>query len=714
METWQEKRSVHTMNLRSVFSVEQQRILERYYDNGMTNQSKSCFQLILQCAQETKLDFSVVRTWVGNKRRKLASKADKNGVVGVPNHGLGTAGGALVAGSVLTADLSAVRGVQRAPAPAHLLPPPASCPSSSSSPPSSLSPLSSGSGANSSGDVIVTGTYSLPRARLDPASHGRAGAKAAPPHTEADPGLHARAAPRPDAAPLRSAVAALQRKPPHAPTSGAPMLGPMRRSFPSRDPATVPPGWAKQYGTSQHQPWPPAAHQQTPATHRNPPASSPESGVRIQQVFTIAGLAEGLQRPPAGTSQERGAKKPWSLDMSESFSIAMETGDADDEYSREEELANMGAQIQLSKFTGSGAVENTRNLAGAPSLLDSRGMYTVTEGGQMAIDSPNSVQFGEKGCQTNSSLLGSAPRGSYPFRLISPTPPHLKASSMTAPWLLSNSRKRTFQDRTQFTDVDLHTLKRYWDNGMTSLGSVCREKISAAAAELNVDTEIVKTWIGNRRRKYRLMGIEIPPPKGGPATFPKVASTNSLSPLTPEEDEPKSLMSPEDCDQTDAVSVGLSEDGASNSFLKENEDGTDGSNSPAIAENVIEIIDEDDIVDDDDDDDDDVDGDVVATDMEQLHSLLEYKHEEVQYLESELENQKRQYYELRTFTQSLVMALKKSDSDKQQELLANLPQQVEADLGPSLEMDGQASVEMTSIQKDSSASEEEEEDTEPL
>lgn len=49
------------MNLRSVFTSEQQHILERYYKNGMTNQSKSCFQLILQCAQEAKLDFSVVR-----------------------------------------------------------------------------------------------------------------------------------------------------------------------------------------------------------------------------------------------------------------------------------------------------------------------------------------------------------------------------------------------------------------------------------------------------------------------------------------------------------------------------------------------------------------------------------------------------------------------------------------------------------------------------
>lgn len=48
------------------------------------------------------------------------------------------------------------------------------------------------------------------------------------------------------------------------------------------------------------------------------------------------------------------------------------------------------------------------------------------------------------------------------------------------------------QDRTQFSDCDLVQLKRYWDRGMTSLGSVCREKITAAANQLNVDTEIVK------------------------------------------------------------------------------------------------------------------------------------------------------------------------------------------------------------------------------
>ena len=71
-------------------------------------------------------------------------------------------------------------------------------------------------------------------------------------------------------------------------------------------------------------------------------------------------------------------------------------------------------------------------------------------------------------------------------------------------WKLNEQRKQNFlktnsiffilqlQDRTQFSDRDLATLKKYWDNGMTSLGSVCREKIEAVAAELNVDCEIVR------------------------------------------------------------------------------------------------------------------------------------------------------------------------------------------------------------------------------
>ncbi|XP_046706145.1 highly divergent homeobox isoform X3 [Silurus meridionalis] len=639
MEAWQEKRGVHTMNLRSVFTAEQQRILERYYENGMTNQSKSCFQLILQCAQETKLDFSVVRTWVGNKRRKLASKGDKNGLVGLSNHAIVSPGGTL--GPVLTTDMVAVRSVQRVPSTIHLLSPQASCPSSSSSSssPSSSSPSSNGSKNNN--DVIVTGAYSLPRIanHLESSSQSRAAAKVLPLNPNTESSLHSRLVVHPD-------IGSLQHKSPHIPNSSTFMFSQMRRM--PRDLPSVVPSWVKQCGASQHPQWPQTSHQQTVTNlHRTPPASTAESGVRIQQVFTIAGLAEASQRPSNEMSQDHRIRKSCVPDASETFSIAMETGDADDEYSREEELANMGAQVQLSKSTSSNlsVVDNSRTSAEDPSTINSQGMYTVTARNllDLAHSSPSSVRFGEKGCQTNSALLlDSGSSGSYPIR-------HFEESS---PSRIPN----------------------------------------------------LKTWIGNRRRKYRLMGIDIPPPKGGPATFPKVVSAELHSPLTPERDNSKSVEPPQDSEQNDTLSLCLSEDRASDSYLKENDDGNEGLNCSAAAENVkIEIIDA---------DDEDY-SDVMATDMEHMHNLLEYKHEEVQYLESELERQKQKYYELRTFTKSLLSALKSSDTEKQHELLACLPHQVEDDFVSSPEGNAESSIEMSFSQKDSSVSEGEG-DAEPM
>ncbi|XP_053362605.1 highly divergent homeobox isoform X1 [Clarias gariepinus] len=700
MEAWQEKRGVHTMNLRSVFTAEQQSILERYYENGMTNQSKSCFQLILQCAQETKLDFSVVRTWVGNKRRKLASRADKNGVVGLSNHAIVGAGGCL--GPVLTADMAAVRSVQRGPSTIHHLSPQASCPSSSSTSSSSSSSSSSPSsnGSKNNNDVIVTGAYSLPRIvnRLESSSQSRADAKVLPLNPSSDSSLHSRLVLPPD-------EVSLQRKSPHIHNSSTLMFNQMRRM--PRDLASVAPSWAKQCGAPQHQQWLQTSTQQ-PMTnlHRTPPASAAESGVRIQQVFTIAGLAEGSQQHSTEISQDHRTKKTSvSSEYSETFSIAMETGDADDEYSREEELANMGAQLQLSKSAGSnvGEVENSRILTEQPSTINRQGMYTVTSRNllEVAHSSPSSAHFGEKGCQTSSALLfDSGSRASNPIRHFTESSPsripNLKVSIMSSPWLLSNSRKRTLQDRTQFSDGDLYALKRYWDNGMTSLGSVCKEKIAAAAIELSVDSEIIKTWIGNRRRKYRLMGIDIPPPKGGPATFSKLSSAKPQSPLTPEGD--KSVEPLQESEQNDAVSLCLSEDGPRDSYLQENDDENDGLNISAIADNVkIEIIDE--------GENDEDDCEVMASDMEHMHNILEYKHEEVQYLESELERQKQKYRELSTFTKSLLTALKNKDTEKQHELLASLPHQVEEDIVSSPERNAESSMEMSSNQKDSSVSE---------
>ncbi|CAF88041.1 unnamed protein product [Tetraodon nigroviridis] len=108
------------------------------------------------------------------------------------------------------------------------------------------------------------------------------------------------------------------------------------------------------------------------------------------------------------------------------------------------------------------------------------------------------------------------------------------------------------------------------------------------------------------------MGIEIPPPKGGPAVFtassPGIRSTGELS---PGEDSFRTPESREDLN--DGGSVSLSE------------------------------------------------------------------HEEVQFLENELENQKQKYQELASFTKSLLTALRSNDLERQQELMASLPQPSDQD-----------------------------------
>ncbi|KAG9341673.1 hypothetical protein JZ751_018737 [Albula glossodonta] len=750
MEAWQEKRSVQNMNLRSVFTAEQQQILERYYENGMTNQSKSCFQMILQCAQETKLDFSVVRTWVGNKRRKLASKGEPNGVVahGPAGHSLvGAGSGGLVAGMVLTPEMVAARSVQRGTAVTHLLPPVAT--SSSSPSPSSCSPLSGGSGhsggvgnSNNNNDVIVTGIYSLnrnPSSRAEPAlssvSHARSATKAPPPlRAEAELPIQIHVRPvtsRTDSPPLHAKAVSLPRKTLHQGSAQGPTLySHARKVFSTGEPAGVPRSWARQYGPLQSQPWViPSSQTQTHSQAQPAPQAvagahtghQSDSGVRIQQVFTLAAVGEGQYRPASGASgggQTRRPMKTRSPDSPGCFSIAMETGDADDEYAREEELANMGAQVQM--CSGGGGSSSGSSGVGEPSVAagsgygaprrDSPGMGR----NQVGVTPPNSDHFGGKGYQTppssshcpprqSSFYSGTALRGSYPLRMPFQGPgtvvPSLQQASgaLSAPWITSNSRKRTLQDRTQFTDRDLHTLKRYWDNGMTSLGSVCREKISAASTELS-------TWIGNRRRKYRLMGIEIPPPKGGPAVFSSQSEADSPRCLSPDVDEVKTPEPGEDSERTDEVSICLSE-GEGQNMLH--------STTPCLCSHVvmvvvvvvvvlkIEII--------DDEEEEDEDGDVAGSDMEHLQNLVEYKHEEVQYLESELENQKQKYTELHTFTRNLLNAVKNNDKEKQQELLARLPQDLEEDCETNAELEEEPSVSAITIQSGSPVPEEAEE-----
>uniref|UniRef100_A0A3B5LW99 Highly divergent homeobox n=1 Tax=Xiphophorus couchianus TaxID=32473 RepID=A0A3B5LW99_9TELE len=572
------------MNLRSVFTAEQQRILERYYENGMTNQSKACFQLILQCAQEAKLDFSVVRTWVGNKRRKLASKVEQNGTTG----------------ALLPADIAAARNIQNR---VHLLPPSSSFPTLSSA-------------NNNNNDVILTGIYSL-----NPVT--------------------------------RSLVYTAIRKGTLSVEDGGISAGA----------GLVPHSWTRQYGTMQTRPWSSSSQSQSqlqPRPHSNPQPQPPapqkpraslpaqnagpssEQTPRIQQVFTLSEKGD-REHPRSGQasaprSQETYRPTPHPLDAGHNFSIAMETGNEEDEWLREEELANMAAQTHIHREQPTGGEASVAKGNCTPPATGSRpaahpgnatlqGSYSLTVQTSLPGEPSSKVRtgfcFGYRFSSKGFNLHQNPFTGPIPVCL---SPPQL-------------------QDRTQFSDGDLVQLKRYWDRGMTSLGSVCREKIAAAANQLNVDTEIVKTWISNRRRKYRLMGIEIPPPKGGPAVFTN-PSPGSQSPAAASPDEVH-LRTPElPDDLTDGGSVCMSEGGACWVNL-----------SDLCVWQKIEVIDEDEEADED--------GDLMVSDLEQMQNLLEFKHEEVQFLENELENQKQKYQELANFTESLLSAVRDNDLERQ-------------------------------------------------
>ncbi|XP_077589639.1 highly divergent homeobox [Stigmatopora nigra] len=683
MDSWPQRRGFQTMNLRSVFTLEQQIILERYYDNGMTNQSKACFQLILQCAQEAKLDFSVVRTWVGNKRRKIASKGDQDGGVShpLPTHGLtgallsnhtlgggGLANHGLSAAAFAPSELAPVRNIHNR---VHLFPTSSSSfPSfsSSSSSTSSSSPLNSVN--NDNDNVIHPSMYSLnsnPRPWPKPTGPIQSESELSPTpliRQAIQSRTHA------SASSLHSKQVPSSQNPPSLISPSTSLVYTAARdiktTLPLRDVGLttgiegLPPSWTRP-GTSLTQPWSSShSHNQLqPKSETNlqspPPgpqktslslilknsSSTSEQTPRKQQVFNSAERSEGIKIKDVigSTLKVKEIQKPvsYSLDTSYNFSIAMETGDEEDEWQREEELALMAAQ-------------NINNQEQATSVMKGSPSLATACSPNVPLNS-NSTHQGNYSCtQTSLSMEANS-----------------QSSASAATCFVSSSRKRTFQDRTQFSDDDIIQLKRYWERGMTSLGTLCKEKITAAANHLHVDPEIVKTWISNMRRKYRVMCIEIPTAQGGPAGFTNTSSPRIHSPVDFSPNE-ECLRTPELRDDlNDKASTCLSEDSTIKLHHRD-ENGTDVTSAAQLANNVkVEVIAEDDGQGDDQDE-------MMPLDLEHMQSLLEFKHEEVQFLEVELANEKQKYLDLVSFTKRLLCAVRNKDVEKQQELIAPLPQ----------------------------------------
>ncbi|XP_039768275.1 highly divergent homeobox isoform X2 [Ornithorhynchus anatinus] len=432
-------------------------------------------------------------------------------------------------------------------------------------------------------------------------------------------------------------------------------------------------------------------------------AACSTQNLEIREVFSLA-VSDCPQRILGGNAAQRPSSREGSC-----LSIAMETGDVDDEYAREEELASMGAQLQnYSRFCEGGSGPRVEHQS--PQCLPGPGRGTGCASLLgTARDLPDSALYPQRDYHLPPrTSLHSTPSTMYSGSHAARTSfsPHFAPSNqlrltpnqnnyqisgnLTVPWITGCSRKRALQDRTQFSDRDLAILKKYWDNGMTSLGSVCREKIEAVAAELNVDCEIVRTWIGNRRRKYRLMGIEVPPPRGGPADFSEQPEPGPKPALTPGEEAGPDHG--EDNDRNDEVSICLSE-GSSQEETNDaiaHEEGRHkgGEGHPAAtSDNVkIEII-------------DDEESDMISnSEVEQMNSLLDYKNEEVRFIENELENQKQKYFELQTFARSLILAVKSDDKEQQQALLSDLPPELEEmDFGQASPEAGDTSFSLSSL-----------------
>ncbi|NXN96757.1 HDX protein, partial [Rhinopomastus cyanomelas] len=375
------------MNLRSVFTVEQQRILQRYYENGMTNQSKNCFQLILQCAQETKLDFSVVRTWVGNKRRKMSSKSVVESGGTPPGTGPTT----------------------------HSVPPEAAIRNVVN-----LARFQSqqSSWTSSNNDVIVTGIYSPPSSSSRQGSTKQTNASMAETHKTSIPRLQGKG------------DTELQQQQQHIPIGrqvphckNASLLVGEKTIILSRQTSVLNSANSiyshtkKSYGGSSVQTAELVLPQKPMICHR-PYKAEPVGCQRLQKpehAALVSHVPHGQRastRDPSCGTQNLEIREVFSLAVTDQpqrvvggsgtskhcagegtcLSIAMETADVDDEYAREEELASMGAQIQsYSRYcesSSSGQAENQSSASSGPGRSMSCGSQMLN-----ARDMPDNILY---------------------------------------------------------------------------------------------------------------------------------------------------------------------------------------------------------------------------------------------------------------------------------------------------------------------------------
>ncbi|XP_069749752.1 highly divergent homeobox isoform X5 [Narcine bancroftii] len=628
------------MNLRSIFTEEQQRVLQRYYDNGMTNQSKNCFGLIIQCARETGLDFNVVRTWIGNKRRKLNST--KYSLDDAPST-QGSAGNGMV-------------GKSEIPVKNTSLISPSQCQQT----------ILTSPGRNVMVTGVFTSTHSASRQGL---SHQKDGHRCEVSNLAARPAgrtmtemelQHVSSQRQPVS--KNPGIAFCEKITPgsrplnlHSPTNSIytastknynPVYVQTELNRVQTSTAKSIAGWPKPLNSTiaecprKLNSEPPFSRSVSSCTSdskitRN--AGDPAvSSLQIRDVYSLAGSEQSLKN--RGDLAFRN-----SCHMeSGCFSIAMETGDVD-EYAREEELASMSSELKnhprVSEPNTSKEMECTNSSVLTPAKHISSLQTSARDAGAN-IFFP-SAEFKAPG--TAVTLYGNS------------------SEDTLNPCLSSTRNQRSTPSQSNYQVS----------------GSLLLPCLAGASRKRT-------TWIGNRRRKYRQLGIELPPARGGPADFSLLSNASSSSLSEVKAEITKTPESSEDDKNKDDISLSEGvpselgqreeeDEEDEEETLEENGDGgsiSDGSCSiPTLEKVKLEVLDDDAV---------EMNSfDHIALEVEQLQKLLSLKNDEMKYLENELEKQKQKYLHLRKFTTNLVHAIKTNDTEQQQMLLTNLPADTE-------------------------------------